>query len=39
MGHETFSRTSYQSARQSYGITNNTGVTRKAEEQIGRAHV
>lgn len=33
MGHETFSRTSYQSARQSYGITNNTGVTRKAEEQ------
>ena len=37
MGHQTFSTTSYNRARHDYGITNNTGVTRKAEEQARRS--
>lgn len=33
MGHQTFSTTSYYRARRDYGVTSDTGVTRKAEEQ------
>ena len=33
MGHQTFSTTSYRRARRDYGVTSDTGVTKKAEEQ------
>ena len=36
MGHQTFSRDSYRSARQSYGVTQDTGVTKAAEERAYR---
>lgn len=37
MGYQTFSTTSYQQARRTYGVTNSTGVTRKAEERARRS--
>ncbi len=33
MGHMTFSEDDYRTARRNYGVTSNTGVTRKAEER------
>lgn len=37
MGHQTFSTTSYYHARRDYGVTSDTGVTRKAEEQARKS--
>lgn len=37
MGHQTFSTTSYRRARRDYGVTSDTGVTKKAEEQARKS--
>ena len=37
MGHQTFSTTSYRRARRDYGVTSDTGVTKKAEDQARKS--